>query len=109
MPSTLVDFLNEWLAANDLSAAIEVNSGLCEEFATDLSERLPGSEVVYTENYVDWDSEDYPGGHAWVEFQGKYYDAECLDGVSDWLSLPFFQRRLQTEPVAAVSSSMKMR
>jgi hypothetical protein len=54
MLNQLESFLNDELAANDLSAAIGVNSGMREEFATDLSERLPGSQVVYTEDFVDW-------------------------------------------------------
>ncbi len=89
------EFLKGWLAANDLSTAREVNSGLCEDFAIDLSESLPEAEVLYTEDFIDWDSDDYPGGHAWVSYQGKYYDAECLNGVTDWKSLPFFLRKLQ--------------
>lgn len=108
MLNQLKDFLNEWLAANNLSASIEVNSGMCEEFAADLSERLPGSEVVYTENFVDWYSDEHPGGHAWVAYQGKHYDAECLEGVSDWKSLPFFVRRVHHESVLAISASMNM-
>lgn len=88
-------FLAQWLANNDIPTATEVNSGMCEDFALDLAELLEGSEVVYTENYVDWDSDAYPGGHAWVLHQGRCYDAECLEGVGDWRSLPFFVRRLR--------------
>lgn len=88
-------FLAQWLADNDVPTAADVNAGMCEDFALDLAELLQGSEVVYTENYVDWDSDECPGGHAWVLFQGRCYDAECLEGVSNWRSLPFFIRRSQ--------------
>lgn len=108
MLNQLDEFLNDWLAANELSAAVEVNSGMCEEFAIDLSERMPGSQVVYTEDFVDWDSDEHPGGHAWVALEGKHYDAECLEGVSDWKTLPFFVRRVQPESKPAVSASIKM-
>lgn len=92
------DFLNNWLDANGVETAVLVNAGMCEEFAADLSELLPGSQVVYTEDFVSWDSNEYPGGHAWVMHDGMFYDSECLGGVSDWKALPFFVRRANPEP-----------
>lgn len=91
-------FLNNWLDANGVETAELVNAGMCEEFATDLSELLSGSQVVYTEDFVSWDNDEFPGGHAWVMHDGKFYDSECLGGVSDWKSLPFFVRRTNPEP-----------
>lgn len=92
-PERLQMFLASWLLGNGLPDAASVNAGMCEEFAEALSAQLPGSEVVYTENYVDWGSAAYPGGHAWVCYEGRFYDSECLEGVSDWRSLPFFLRK----------------
>jgi hypothetical protein len=44
---------------------------------------------------VQWDTEEQgPSGtlgHVWVEFKGKFYDAETPDGVTDWKDLPWMQ------------------
>jgi hypothetical protein len=63
------------------------NSGFCDIYASKLSKLLPGS--------VQWDTEEQgPSGtlgHVWVEFKGKFYDAETPDGVDDWKDLPWMQ------------------
>jgi len=63
------------------------NSGFCDIYASKLSKLLPGSE--------QWDTEEQgPSGtlgHVWVEFKGKFYDAETPDGVDDWKDLPWMQ------------------
>lgn len=89
----LREYLQAWLEANELDSASEINAGLCEEFALELAELLPDADVVYTEDYVEWGSDQHPGGHAWVRSGGLFYDAECLEGVACWEDLPFFARR----------------
>jgi hypothetical protein len=32
------------------------------------------------------------GTHVWVTADGRHYDSECVDGVSNFFELPFFQR-----------------
>lgn len=63
------------------------NTGFCDIYASKLSKLLPGSK--------QWDTEEQgPSGtlgHVWVEFKGKFYDAETPDGVSDWKELPWMQ------------------
>ena len=63
------------------------NSGFCDIYADKLSKLLPGSKK--------WDTEEQGSsgtlGHVWVEFKGKFYDAETPDGVSDWKELPWMQ------------------
>lgn len=36
--------------------------------------------------------------HTWLRYDGRHYDAECIDGVDDYQNLPFFQRH----PEAAI-------
>lgn len=36
--------------------------------------------------------------HTWIMYQGRHYDAECVEGVEDHHDLPFFQRH----PEAAI-------
>jgi len=50
------------------------NSGFCDIYASKLS-KLPSGTL----------------GHVWVEFKGKFYDAETPDGVDDWKDLPWMQ------------------
>lgn len=65
----------------------EINCGLCEEWAIQ-AERFSDEIYVYD---LGIDS-DY-GGHVFVEYHGRYYDAECLEGVEDYRNLPIFQQR----------------
>jgi hypothetical protein len=63
------------------------NTGFCDIYADKLSKLLPGSKQWSTE-------ESGPSGtlgHVWIEFKGKYYDAETPDGVVDWKQLPWMQ------------------
>lgn len=94
----------------------KVNCGLCEEFAYEVHERFEHrhlAEVVYTEHYLDeFDNLDWNrlpiavpdgltrqeieqvrlGGHCFLEMQGRWYDAECPEGVESFLDLPIFRR-----------------
>jgi hypothetical protein len=47
------------------------------------------------------------GMHVWTWWRGKHHDAECLDGVSDWVDLPFFRRYVSwgKEPVRRYSAA----
>lgn len=89
-------FLARYMARHGYTSASQVNAGDCEGFALELAEVLPGALVVYTEDFIDWDSPEWPGGHAWVSWEGRYYDAECPEGVTDWKELPFFVRKEKT-------------
>jgi hypothetical protein len=71
------------------------NSGFCDIYADKLSKLLPGSKRWSTEEYGAHGS----FGHVWVEYKGKYYDAESPEGVTDWKQLTwmkdFFQAKKQ--------------
>ena len=67
----------------------EINNSQCEEFALKIVSKVKGAEDVCTENFVEFGS--LPG-HVWILFEGKHYDAECIDGVDNFLELPIFQR-----------------
>jgi GNAT superfamily N-acetyltransferase len=63
------------------------NNGFCDIYADKLSKLLPGSKRWSTEEYGPTAS----FGHVWVEYKGKYYDAETPDGVADWKELPWMK------------------
>ena len=62
----------------------ECNNGFCDIFAKNLSKYLPGSKIMSTE-----DPRNNTLGHVWVEYEGKYFDAETPNGVESWKQLPW--------------------
>ena len=68
-----------------------INSGLCEDFALRVIDRLGGYSNELTDGAPDDIDCELPG-HYWIEYQGRYYDAECSSGVTDWRNLPIFRR-----------------
>lgn len=91
---------DEWVFGH---TAAEINSGLCEEYACKVVDRIaqtPGSanpgEVVVTGCEVDGcDPIGRWGGHVWVynKETETHHDAEAPFGVEDWKELPFFNRQ----------------
>jgi hypothetical protein len=55
----------------------DINNGWCEEWAYAASEIIPGS-------FPSWVDED----HCVLVYEGRFYDADCLDGVDDVNELP---------------------
>jgi hypothetical protein len=64
----------------------ECNNGFCDIFAKNLSIYLPGSKIISTE-----DPRNNTLGHVWVDYEGKYFDAETPDGVNSWKQLPWMK------------------
>lgn len=64
-----------------------INSGLCEDFAIEVTKLLELST-----NSIETTEDDNLHGHYWIIFKGKYYDAECSKGVINWGQLPIFKR-----------------
>tara|TARA_R110000822_G_scaffold149056_6_gene288139 strand:+ start:4782 stop:7679 length:2898 start_codon:yes stop_codon:yes gene_type:complete len=64
----------------------ECNKGFCDIFAKNLSKHLPGSKIMSTE-----DPRNETLGHVWVEYKGKYFDAETPNGVPSWEELPWME------------------
>lgn len=85
------EFIKAWIEARGISA-YDVNSGECENFAQDLQKTLPGSRLQYIEEFFEFASRDWPGGHIWVLYEGRLYDSESPTGVTQWSELPFYQR-----------------
>lgn len=73
----------------------EINNGSCWEFAADLHKLFP--ESISTDNHKlsGLDYPDVDWSHAFVLYNGLYYDSETPDGVADWMDLPCCQRCTQ--------------
>lgn len=68
----------------------EINNGLCDEWANEVMEQLRNTDY----KVELWET---PFGfadtiHVFVMIDGKFHDAECLDGVEDHMQLPIFAR-----------------
>lgn len=68
----------------------DINNGGCEGFMGSIIGRMGGYSRDLTCGTPDFDSR-WPG-HYWIEYKGRYYDAECPNGVSDWRKLPIMVR-----------------
>jgi hypothetical protein len=114
------DHRKSFLAENKVESYYRVNCGLCEEFACEVQRRFSEPDrldVRYTEEFFD-DQDDldwkllkkefsicvpkgltkaemrdvHLGGHAFLHFEGRWYDAECPEGAESFLDLPIFRR-----------------
>lgn len=95
----------------------EINNGLCEEFAMEVIESMGGYQKdlfeLTSDNFTDDNDEFKPeyladygdidnpdpseidmGSHVWIYYNGKHYDAECVEGVENLFDLPFYKRRV---------------
>lgn len=73
------------LKYSERKSVSDINNGYCAVF-TDYVEfvftRKELLEICHTSN---------PINHYFVKYDGKFYDAECLDGVKNYKDLPIFK------------------
>ena len=77
----------------EYGSAYEINNGGCEEWADLVFERLEGKKCrveVWATPYCFAST-----NHSFVRINGKFYDAECLDGVDDHNDLPIFRKLIR--------------
>jgi hypothetical protein len=75
----------QWKQENPrLTDPTVVNNGYCAEFAIEVGSLVPN--VVYWSNMTEGCE------HVFVEHGGRFYDAECLQGVANYNQLPIWQR-----------------
>lgn len=67
----------------------EINNGLCEDFMKKVTSEISSSEECCTGFVLKNEYMKYPI-HVWIYYEGKHYDAEAPQGVSDFQELPFF-------------------
>ena len=87
-----------------LNSRSEINNGWCGEFARSVSDTIRSE---FGDEYLIWSRDgDMPtvhkhsyGGesvvdasHIWLEYKSRHFDAECIEGVANPVSLPIFDR-----------------
>ncbi len=89
--------------------AYDINCGLCDEWAQrvyDLYLDMTGKadvEYLGAEHVTGNDDDGLEGGHTFVRFKGRYYDAECPQGVRQFWQLPLFQKNGWKDKVQPMS------
>lgn len=84
----VIELTTMWCKVYELVEPSEINTGMCEEYAGDLCELLPGAESLWNDDLDT--SQD--SGHCFTFYRDRYYDSECPEGVRDWRDLPFHKR-----------------
>ena len=97
----------------------EINNGSCEEWANEVAGLL-GLDVYSAEQAPNpehkveiWETlfgYAYTT-HAFVRIDGKFYDAECQEGVDDHMDMPIFKKLLAStgrrQPVWCIDTNHK--
>jgi hypothetical protein len=80
-----------------LGSSWEINYGDCYRWAL-LAQRLNGGQLISVTVMCEDTFSEKPdqyiedGTHAFVLIDGKYYDSESPEGVTDWHQLNYFHR-----------------
>ena len=64
-------------------SAWDVNNGLCEDFAALVIARAPDAQEYPCERYLL--------AHVCLQWRGRWYDAECVQGAKRLRDLPIFR------------------
>lgn len=93
-----------------------INEGDCLDLAEYVVAEVPEAEWRHVSHYgeedeygaiVDEGGQKLPSHH-WVEYEGKHYDAEAPDGVTNWRELPLMKRELAGSSVQSSSNTLKL-
>lgn len=73
----------------------DINNGSCEDFAMKIEELVPDAVSYWIED-ID---PKYPN-HCIIEYKGRFYDAECIEGVDKIEELPICKKALSIKEEA---------
>lgn len=91
----------------------DINNGLCFEFVEEVCKLVPKAKEVDIVTFEGTDDVDYNNdlmlefSHAWILWNGKHYDAECIDGVVNHRDLPFFKHNPRLNLPKAIRKLVK--
>lgn len=104
---------NEIMRLKNLDDISQVNNGHCQLFVRSVFDTVrrqygvgyvtlsPESNAsrLIENTYGEYSMVD--GAHAWIEFKGKHFDAECPEGTEEASELPIFQRAEVQNPAGS--------
>lgn len=71
-----------------------INHGNCDLFAQEILDQIPLGSTYWGEDLEDcFPTSIDPDGHCFFFLNGKYYDAECPEGVDSPAKLPFYETK----------------
>lgn len=79
--------VNDLYSETEISSQKEMNEGYCGVVAGEVYTRLGKPDELQL-----CFAGEHANFHYWIEYNGRFYDAERPDGVETWKSLPFFSR-----------------
>lgn len=111
-PSQILREVREELLSNPVSPRVanpeDINIHYCRYVAETVAERS-GDE--YDIQILEDGGKGF--AHVWIAWDGRHYDAECIEGVTDYTELPFFQRHpeavIHAEPGTADQEIIRRR
>ncbi len=82
------------MLADGYSSAYEINNGGCEEWANEVAALLANTTRPEDHAVETWETVfGYADtSHVFLCIDGKFYDAECPEGVDDFTKLPLFSK-----------------
>lgn len=73
----------------------KINLGECQRFAETIQEHVPDADLI---DNIEFASRTQGiGSHVFLRCDGRFYDSEAPDGVTDFRDLPFFERNFDDE------------
>ena len=87
-----------------IKSGYDINCGMCEEWSERVRElylKATGRDEVdvLDPGNITGNPDDSLMGHVFLRFNGRYYDAECSQGATDWKQLPLFVKQSMGESV----------
>lgn len=74
-----------YIASEGLSSLAEINNGMCEEFAKDVCRIIPDAEARWDDEISG--NDPICGTHKVIIHKGRYYDAQCPQGTTNYREL----------------------
>ena len=72
----------------------EINCGLCEEFANEVCDLLPGAIADWGDAFTNEnDNSDQYAYHCIIKYNDKFYDSEHPNGVKDFREISAFKEK----------------
>jgi hypothetical protein len=71
--------------------AYEINCGMCEDFANDVVDLIPGAIAEWGDGFTnEQDDSDHYAYHCIVLYRGRFYDSQHPDGVDNFRNISAF-------------------
>jgi len=86
--------IDETLKSNDWKELTpqQINDGNCDSFADDVQTTMENHQWTgCSVQETDFMNSEEPG-HFFLKYGNKFYDAQCIEGVSDYHQLPIMKR-----------------